>query len=483
MIVRDEEDFLAECLRSVEGIVDEIVLVDTGSTDCTLDIARQFGARYYSVAWTPDFSKMRNLSLHFATKDYILVLDADEVLTLKGCASIRRSLEEFPNADAFFVHILNQTDGEGMIEVEESLNVRLFRNNPQYRYQGALHEQIAESILHANPPGVIFDSDIELLHRGYLKNVVLKKHKKKRNLDIALREIKLHPEDGFRMFNLGVEYVRDRQLDQALSVFHAVHEKVNPSALWVSRFYKVYISTLMQAGKWEEADQVLEEAVKLFPDYTDLVYLKGVYYSQRGEWILALQHYATCIEMGDPPIPPYTIEKGISSYRAYFAMGYSFGAIGKIAEAAVAYRQAFEQNPSFTQAFLRFSNFLLREDTSNATLDYLRSIAALSGGNQFALLGISLALSDQFEQAKEYLERAERTSDVVEHLILTYVCLDERESLRELLEQYDPEGELQARVQRYLFERGRKMIHLGIEKFPESSLLSKLKEEYEKGFR
>ncbi len=482
MIVRNEEDFLAECLRSIAGMVDEIVIVDTGSTDRTLDIAKQFGACCYPVSWIPDFACMRNISLNYATKDYILVLDADEILTLQGRSSIYKCLTDFPNADAFFVHILNQTDGEGVNEVEESLNVRMFRNDPQYRYKGALHEQIAESILHANPPGIIFDSQIELIHRGYLKHVVMEKCKKERNLDIALREVKLHPRDGFRAFNLGIEYVRSKQIDQAISVFRSVQEWANPNALWASRFYKVYISTLMQAGKWEEANQLLEESVHLFSDYTDLVYLKGVYYSHRGEWILALQHYAKCIEMGDPPIPPYTVEKGISTYRAYFAMGQSFWSLGKIAEAAVAYRQAFEQNPSFVQSFLRLANLLLREDASVDTLDYLTSIAALAGTQQTALLGMSLALSDQFEQAKNYLERAEKTKDVLEHLILTYVCLDERESLRRFIEQYDQKGELRAQVQNYLLDRGMRMVNLGLEKFPESKILLQLKAEHEKGF-
>lgn len=478
MIVRNEAEFLSECLHSVEGIVDEVIIVDTGSTDHTMNIAQKFGAHCYSVPWIHDFAYTRNISLGYASMEYILVLDADEILTTKGRAGIKKSLIEFPNAAGFFIHILNQTDGEGIDEIEESLNVRLFRNNPQYRYSGALHEQIAESILHANPPGIIFDSQIELLHRGYLKKVVMDKGKKERNLEIAIREAEAYPTDGFRAFNLGMEYVRLKQFDKAVHVFQNATKWADPKALWVSRFYKIYISTLMQMGEWEEADRLLKEAIPLFPDYTDLFYLRGVYFSQKHEWLLALKAFAMCIEMGDPPLPPYTIEKGISTYRAYFAMGQAFQSMSKIAEAIVAYRKAFEMNSTFTQAFLRLANLLLRDDSGDPTLDYLTSLAVVAGEHKNTLLGMSLALSDQFEQAEIYLENAEKTQDVLEHLTVTYACLNRQDKLRQLLDQYDPKGELRAQARAYLLDRGRTILQQGLLKFPQSEMLLRLQGEY-----
>ena len=480
MIVRDEEEYLAACLHSVEAVVAEMVIVDTGSADRTMDVARQFGARCYSVPWGHDFAAVRNISLRHATGDYILVLDADEVLTARGCEALQKCLIDFPDADAFFVHILNQTDGDGMREVEESLNVRFFRNNPQYHFSGALHEQIAESILHADPRGTIFDSAIELLHHGYLKNVVAGKGKKERNLEIAMREAQDHPGDGFRAFNLGMEYVRLEQFHNAIEVFQDVRKWSAPDALWVSRFYKIYASTLMRCGEWEQAGTILEDGLNLFPDYTDLHYLKGVCLFQKREWPLALQCFAKCIAMGDPPIPPYTVEKGISTYRPYFAMGQAFQSLGKIAEAAVSYRQAFELNPSFQQSYLRFSNLLLEEDSGPATLHYLAGIAALAGERQNALLGISLALSDQFEKAKIHLQSAEKTGDVVEHLALVHACLNERDELRALLEEHDRGGAIRDRIRRYLLDRGRKILEQGLQRYPDSETLLALKSEYGK---
>ena len=480
MIVCNEEDFLPECLRSVEGTVNEMVIVDTGSTDRTPEVALKFGARCFAAPWAHDFAGARNISLQYATGDYILVMDADEVLTAKGRSAMQKSFADFPGADAFFVHILNQTDGGGMSEIEESLNVRLFRNDSQYRFSGALHEQIAESILHADPPGRIFDSGIEFIHRGYLKSVVANKGKKERNLEIALREAKNHPGDGFRAFNLGLEYVRLERWDAAVRAFQDARDWSVQDALWVSRFYKIYASTLMQTGLWEQAGLLLEEALVLFPDYTDLVYLKGVCLYQQQEWSRALQCYAACVEMGDPPIPPYTVDKGISTYRAYFAMGQIFQIVGKSAEAIASYRLAFEQNPSFQQSYLCFANLLLRADAGSTTLSYVAGIAALAGERQNALLGMALAQSDQFEQAKAYLEEAEKTGDVVEHLALVYTCLNEGDRVRELLAAHDRDGAIRGQVRQYLFDRGMKILEQGLRQYPQSQTLLALKAHYEK---
>ena len=482
MIVRNEEKYLPDCLNSVEAVVDEVVVVDTGSTDHTLGVAERLGARCYSAPWTHDFAQARNISLAHATKDYILVLDADEVLTPGGRESLRRCLASSINAEGFLVHILNQTDGGGMIEIEESLNVRLFRNNPQYRFSGALHEQIAESILHADPPGRIFDSGIEILHHGYMKDMVMTRSKKERNLEIALREVQAHPGDGFRTFNLGMEYVRLEQYEEAVKVFQDAKTWSTPDALWVSRFYKVYASTLMRLGQWDRADALLEEALDLFPDYTDLLYLKGVCLYQKQECLHALRCFAKTIEMGDPPIPPYTIEQGISTYRPYFAMGQTYQVLGKPVEAAVSYRQAFELNPTFQQAYVRFANLLLKEDAGPATLRYLTDISALAGKRQNALLGVSLALADQFSQARPYLENAEQSEDVVEHLALTYACLNEGDNLRGLLDTHDQDGVIRAQIHRHLRSRGLSILEQGLLAFPQSQTLLSLKADYEKGY-
>ena len=84
MIVKNEENYLPNCLNSIKDIVDEIIVVDTGSTDKTVDIAKSFGAKVYYFPWRNNFSEARNESLKYATKDWILILDADDELSPKN---------------------------------------------------------------------------------------------------------------------------------------------------------------------------------------------------------------------------------------------------------------------------------------------------------------------------------------------------------------------------------------------------------------
>ncbi|UOF88807.1 glycosyltransferase [Fodinisporobacter ferrooxydans] len=480
MIVRNEADCLRDCLESVQSVVDEIIVVDTGSTDQTLEIARQYGACCFQAEWQNDFAKMRNRSLEHATKDYILVLDADERLLPESREELRKCLETFPMADGFFVHILNQTDGEGIEEMEVSLNVRLFRNEPRYRFSAALHEQIAESILRGQPPGTIFDSKIRILHSGYLKKNVQQKQKAQRNLAIALEECKRHPGDAFRAFNLGIEYMRLQQLPQAIEAFEFARQWCKRDALWVSRFFKIYISTLMQCGNWEQANVLLTEALAIFPDYTDLYYLQGVYHFQHGQWNEALQNFGHCIQIGDPPIPPYTVEKGISTYRPYFAMGQVFQSSGRKVEAIVAYREAFQLNPRFAQAFVRFAVLLLAESADAGTLAYMEQVAAAAGENRHAWIGMALAAANHFVKAKEYLESVPDPQRVAEQLAVVYACLNEQEKLFRLLQDCDPHGAIRMQVRKHLLETGQRILETGLQRFPESEALQTLSLEYKK---
>ena len=95
LIVKNEEQFLAQCLKSVRGFAAQIVVVDTGSTDRTVEIAREFGAEIYSFAWCDDFAAARNAALEHATGDWILMLDADEELPAAQHATLLADTEKF----------------------------------------------------------------------------------------------------------------------------------------------------------------------------------------------------------------------------------------------------------------------------------------------------------------------------------------------------------------------------------------------------
>ena len=152
MIVKNEAHCLGRCLNSVHNHVDEIIIVDTGSEDSTVDIAQQYGAKVFHFPWRHDFAAARNFSLEQARGQWILYLDADEELEAPPENCSLRALTERSDVDAYYFDIKNFSDND---ELVRHINIRLFRNNPHYRFEGRLHEQILDAIMQATPQAVV----------------------------------------------------------------------------------------------------------------------------------------------------------------------------------------------------------------------------------------------------------------------------------------------------------------------------------------
>ncbi len=162
LIVRDEGTFLGDCLRSIEGRVDETVIVDTGSVDDTCSIAKSYGARLLSYAWSDDFAAARNYGLDAATGDWILYIDADERLVDTSPESLREGLED---DGAYAARLWFQPTVNGTPYRE----YRLFRNDPRLRFKGAMHETIRPDLdaLEQALGAKTIDSPAAIVHLGY----------------------------------------------------------------------------------------------------------------------------------------------------------------------------------------------------------------------------------------------------------------------------------------------------------------------------
>ncbi|MEI7811857.1 MAG: glycosyltransferase [Ignavibacteria bacterium] len=183
MIVKNEEKYLRDCLESVKDIVDEIVLVDTGSTDKTIEIAREYNAKIFHFVWINDFSAARNYALSKSTGKWILYLDADERLSKDSIGELRTIIKS-NGKDACFCSV-NSTDPE---KPNKMFYTRLFRNNHKIKFKGNVHEQIIESLKKENYK--IRNSGIEIIHIGYDISKEDLQIKAKRNLTHLLSNYK-----------------------------------------------------------------------------------------------------------------------------------------------------------------------------------------------------------------------------------------------------------------------------------------------------
>lgn len=259
MIVKDEEANLARCLDSVRGVVDEIIVVDTGSTDRTVEIARQYGARIFFHHWDDDFAAARNVSLSHAGSDWILALDADEALAAEDRAKLLTLLrEEGPTAYLLNIHspIESRTS-------RASINPfpRLFRNRPAIRFEGRIHEQVSPSI--ARIGGRIVPSGVWVHHRGYHSRWADVPAKRGRNLRLLETQVSEHPDDPSAHLHLGMVYAQDARHDEAIACFQtAISVDGLPATNRVvarQGLANCFLKTQRYAEAWEECRLALGE--------------------------------------------------------------------------------------------------------------------------------------------------------------------------------------------------------------------------------
>ncbi|RUS49110.1 glycosyltransferase [Cohnella sp. AR92] len=219
LIVRNEENRLPRCLDSVQGLADEIIVVDTGSTDRTVELARSRGAVVKAAPWTDSFADARNAGLPLASTEWILVLDADESVE-GGADLLAEALDRAdPQTNAFRVKMTHRI-GDRAEDAVVSEAVRLFRAGRGFRYEGRIHEQL----LVPGPDGswecpAGENSPLRLIHTGYLPGELSRKETAQRNRRLLMLELGEKPGDPFLLYNLGVSYCQSGELAEAERAF------------------------------------------------------------------------------------------------------------------------------------------------------------------------------------------------------------------------------------------------------------------------
>lgn len=206
VIARNEEATLERCLASCRPLVDDIVVVDTGSADATPTIARRLGARVFTRLWDDDFSAARNFAIEQVRTPWILTVDADEELKSADIPALRSLLADTVDTggpDGFAVRVDNKIDGGSVAPFHL---VRVFRNRPEIRYSGRIHEEVTTSLarLHGGPvaPPIL---PLVLLHDGYLREVRTGHDKRERNLRLLQRALKNDSRQALLQFALARE--------------------------------------------------------------------------------------------------------------------------------------------------------------------------------------------------------------------------------------------------------------------------------------
>jgi len=217
MIVRDEAAQIEDCLRSVQGFVDEMVVVDTGSTDNTVALAEAMGARVERIAWPGDFAPARNQALQWVQGDWVLVLDADERLRPEAVAPLRALMAQ---PDVLLINLLRHE--RGAVQSPYSNVSRLFRRHPAIRWSRAYHSMVDDSVaelLNQESHWRVADCpEPALLHDGYRPELLAKGNKAQRLRQAMEAELQEHPGDPYACAKLGSLEVAEGNLERGLAL-------------------------------------------------------------------------------------------------------------------------------------------------------------------------------------------------------------------------------------------------------------------------
>jgi tetratricopeptide (TPR) repeat protein len=407
MIVRDEEAMLGRCLDAVAGAVDEIIVVDTGSVDDTVAIAEARGARVLHHEWTGDFGAARNVSFDAATGDWILYLDADEVL-VDGEADALRALTGHVWREAMYLVETNHTGdlADGTAVTHDAL--RLFRNRPEYRFEGRIHEQIAHRL-----PGFLPErlerTPVRIEHFGYLGVVRDTKEKSRRNVELLERQAAEGDDTPFLHFNLGSELSAAGNHPASLAAFERAWAALKDDPALASFGYAPALAARLVreqriAGDISRMDATVAEVLQRFPGLTDVVFEQAHAARVAGDRERATALLEQCLEMGDAP-SRYSSTVGCGTHLARVALGEVAREQGDLERAETLLREALALAPSFLGTVETLARVLrargVAGDEVVATIH--DGVAAVTPNVRF-LLAVALYETGAFTEAEAELE-------------------------------------------------------------------------------
>ena len=294
MIVREEEVNIGKCLESVQNIVDEMIIVDTGSRDNTVSIVQSFGATVFYHAWQDDFSTARNISLDHAKGEWILILDADEVLAEESKTAVR-ALTLIKDVPGYLVQIQKYHNWT------EITGLRLFKKSLGLRFKGIFNEilEVPDNIY-----SQLIPSDIKIIHKDWSEEDF--KRKLSRNTNLLKKHINLYPDSIDQILDLVMIYLKIEKLSEAEALLQKVWlnlplkkdgKRSYNRYLLLYYYYKLHL-LYKKSADFESRSSICKEALSVRPQSPLFVYEAAKAYYKSGDYAKAIKHFEQCLTFG-----------------------------------------------------------------------------------------------------------------------------------------------------------------------------------------
>jgi glycosyltransferase involved in cell wall biosynthesis/tetratricopeptide (TPR) repeat protein len=425
MIVKNEEHNLPACLDSVADLVDEVIVVDTGSTDATVDVAKRRGAKVFHFPWVDSFAAARNEALRHATGQWILWMDADDRLDQENRRKLQELLTDLPSEITGFVMkclcVPDQNSATGTV-VD---HVRLFPNHQQLRWKYRIHEQILGAIRALR--GNVRWSDVVIQHIGY-QDPAVRKSKMHRDLRLLHLENQENPDDPFTLFNLGSSYLEQNRPAQAVEALERSLRRSDSSDSIVRKLYSLIAQSYRLLGDLDKALAACREGRQHYPKDPEILFQESINLQTKGDKHGAIDCLLQIVEEDDGTYFA-SVDTGLRGCKGHHNLAVLYLETDQAAQAEWHWRRSLEKEPSFLPALVGLCDFYLKRNRQEEFQEVSQMLEKHPQGQKdVALFNARRLLADKdFETARALVnEIIERHPDFLPaRTILSHIFLQE----------------------------------------------------------
>lgn len=346
MIVRNEERVLGDCLASAKPFFQEMIIVDTGSSDRTVEIAKEHGAKVFDMVWPDSFAGARNESLKHATGDWVCWLDADDTLPFGSGYAILKAVTAAPDDLGGLVMPIRfvNDDPEFGTSVD---HVKVFRNHRGWKFEGRIHEQILQDIRRDGLNIARLNADV--LHTGYDTSEEGQEKKRVRDEHLLMLDLEDRPGHPFVLFNLGMTAHYLQKHEEAIEWLRQSVEASQPSDSHVRKAYAMWAVSAAQTGGSDSGLAVVDSGLKAAPDDPELLFRRGMFYSELERYDSAASSYERVLQVGRGRHFG-SMDTGIFGYKTMHNLAGVYVRLGNYARARENFLGAMRSNSRFSDS-------------------------------------------------------------------------------------------------------------------------------------
>jgi len=383
LIIKNEERNLDKCLESISKFSDEIIIVDTGSTDKSKEIATKFTDKIFDFNWNDNFAEARNFALSKATKDFIFSIDADEYVENPEEINLTLSNKK-SNTGGWLVNIISSAYGaNGNIEKMQTSLLRLFINHPKIKYSGIIHEQVFDSI---SALGLkIENSNIILQHSGYMLSQEDFKRKQKRNIELLKKALNKEPENYYLLTHLGKTYSALAMHNEAKEIFKKVIDNCSDNEIYKVDALNYYTVLLFEEKKYHDAINYSKKSLEIIPKQANVYYIIGDAYFHLNELDNAYYAYKEALNYVDTEdiISKILGQYQIPKENIYYKIGFVLSEMKIYDDAIKNFENGLRINPTDFSCLLGIANTAYQMQNYDLGNSFLKEIEKIYPNNPY----------------------------------------------------------------------------------------------------